>query len=307
MQLLDLPPEVFHSIMEAYIASTSFQSDLKNLQLVNSELLEDHKELVSKYGARAFEVRLPHYDSLPANIHLYESLPVTALEAAAQNAHGEIVYFLLQQEFHISRSSLNYQRAIVFASMRGDADILKTLIRSVNFDPLPEKFPQALWDHTLRFSVYKGQTKIISLLLEKGADVNRMNFDDMNPGYCTPLGLAALNGQHEAILFLLQMGADINRGGTHPIAMAALRGHSRTMELLLNLGAEVLPFQSTFLEIAVGDGEDEIVRVYLERGLHLIPGCPEKGKHALKLARSDGHSRVIRVFEEFGITESSFS
>lgn len=262
---------------------------------------------MSKYGARAFEVRLPHYNSLPANIHRYESFPTTALEAAAQNSHGEIVHLLLQQEFYISRSSLNYQRAIVFASMRGDADILKTLIRSVNFDPLPEEFPQELWDHTLRFAAYKGQTKIISLLLEKGADVNRMNFDDMNPGYCTPLGLAALNGQHEAILFLLQMGADINRGGTHPIVMAAVRGYARTVELLLDLGTEVPPFQPTFLEIAARNREDEIFRVYLERGLHLIPGCPEKGKHALKLARSDGHSRVIRVFEEFGITESSFS
>lgn len=37
MHLLDLPPEVFRPIIEAYVASTCYECDLKNLQLVNSK------------------------------------------------------------------------------------------------------------------------------------------------------------------------------------------------------------------------------------------------------------------------------
>lgn len=39
MHLLDLPPEVFRPIIEAYVASTCYECDLKNLQLVNSKYL----------------------------------------------------------------------------------------------------------------------------------------------------------------------------------------------------------------------------------------------------------------------------
>lgn len=37
MRLLDPPSEVFHSIIEAYVVSTCYECDLKNLQLVNSK------------------------------------------------------------------------------------------------------------------------------------------------------------------------------------------------------------------------------------------------------------------------------
>lgn len=229
--------------------------------------------------------------------------PGTALEAAAQNAHREIVHLLLQPEFHISRSSSSYQKAIVFAAMGGDADILKMLIGGAIFGTLSESSLQTYWDHTLRYAAFCGKTETIPLLLDKGAHINRQYEDEINLGFSTPLGLAAFNGHDETILFLLQKGADINGGSLHPIYMATCHGFARTVTLLLDQGAEVHPVYSRFMERAAEYGEADVVRVFLERGLHQVPGRFDKGECALEIAKSTGHPRVVRVLEEFGVTE----
>ncbi|OJJ82208.1 ankyrin repeat domain-containing protein [Aspergillus glaucus CBS 516.65] len=229
--------------------------------------------------------------------------PGTALEAAAQKAHKEVVQLLLQPEFNTSRSSSSYRKAIAFAAMGGDADILKMLIGSADSSTLSESSLQTYWNRTLRYAAFCGKTETIPLLLDKGAHINRQYEDEINLGFSTPLGLAAFNGHNETILFLLQKGADINGGSLHPIYMATCRGFARTVTLLLDQGAEVHPVYFRFMERAAEYGEADVVRVFLERGLHQVPGRFDKGECALEIAKSTGHPRVVRVLEEFGVTE----
>ena len=255
---------------------------------------EDHRQVERKWGKDVLERSFPDILDCPG----------TALEAAARNAHKEIARLLLQQDFHKSRSSPSYRKAIVFAAMGGDADILKMLIRGVDFGTLSDSSLQTYWDRTFRYAAFCGNTEtILTLLLDKGAHLNRQYEDEINLGFSTPLGLAAFNGHNETILFLLHKGADINGGSLHPIYMATCRGFARTVALLLDLGAEVHPVYSRFMERAAEYGEADVVRAFLERGLHLMPGRFDHGESALEIARSTGHPRVVRVLEEFGVTD----
>ena len=54
-------------------------------------------------------------------------------------------------------------------------------------------------------------TELIEFLVEKGADVNRNNEDDL--GY-TPIEEAARERKHNAVKLLLKHGADINKGNS---------------------------------------------------------------------------------------------
>lgn len=229
--------------------------------------------------------------------------PDTTLEAAARNAHKEVVHLLLQPEFHISRSSFNYRKAITFAAMGGDFFILEMLIGVVDFSALSESSLQTYWDRTLRYATLCGKTKTISLLLDKRAHINKVYEDEINLGFSTPLGLTAFNGYNETILFLLQKGADANGGSLHPIYMATCCGFAQTVALLLDQGAEVHPVYSRFMESAAENGEADVARVSLERGLHQVPSRFDRGECALRTAKSTGHPRVVRVLEEFGVTE----
>lgn len=71
------------------------------------------------------------------------------------------------------------------------------------------------------------------------------------------------------------------------------------MKLLLDQGASVHPVVSRLLERAAEYGEADVVRVFLERGIHQVPGCLDKGESALYCAKSAGNERVVRVLGEF--------
>lgn len=91
------------------------------------------------------------------------------------------------------------------------------------------------------------------------------------------MGLAAFDGHNETTLFLLQRGADINGGPLHPIYMATCHGFAQTVTLLLDHGAEVHPVYSRSMERAAEYGKTNVVRVFLERGLHQVTGRFDKG------------------------------
>ena len=145
---------------------------------------EDYLQLERRWGMDVLERYFPDILDCPG----------TALEAAARNAHKDVVRLLLQPEFHISRSSPSYRKAIVFAAMGGDPDILKMLIRDADFGTLSESSLQTYWDRTLRYAAFSGKTETIPQLLDKGAHLNRQYVDEIDLGFSTPLGLAAFNG-----------------------------------------------------------------------------------------------------------------
>src|SRR5262245_42612335 len=75
--------------------------------------------------------------------------------------------------------------------------------RLLDIDPQCIEFPDSLGNHPLHVAAYSGQTVLVRLLLEKGADVNASG--DLGK---TPLHYAALDGEREVAKILLEHGAD---------------------------------------------------------------------------------------------------
>ena len=84
-------------------------------------------------------------------------------------------------------------------------------------------------------SSFRGNYKVISLLLENGAEANVRGGQ-----YGTPLHAAAVNGHVEAAELLPRHGADVNlKTETYGTALqiACLGDHTRLARVLINHGA----------------------------------------------------------------------
>ncbi len=93
----------------------------------------------------------------------------------------------------------------------------------------------------------QGETEIVRVLLEAGADPNLESAGETEG---TPLCAAAAWGRTEIVRLLLKFGADPNRvegANTYPtraLNWATQNGHLECVDLLLAAGGTVLPDQS---------------------------------------------------------------
>ena len=89
----------------------------------------------------------------------------------------------------------------------------------------------------LHLAVESGNTTMVALLLEAGADVN------VRGDSVTPLHLAAFYGNAQISEALLKAGAAVNAAGFRhddtPLHVAALHGHLNVVKVLLAQGASV--------------------------------------------------------------------
>ncbi|KAJ7024880.1 ankyrin repeat-containing domain protein [Mycena alexandri] len=147
---------------------------------------------------------------------------------------------------------------------------------------------------------YYGHAEIVSLLLEKGADVNATG-----GVYGGPLQAAAAGGHTEMVGILLEKGADINAAGGRngsPLQAAANRGHTEIVGILLEKGADINAAggeDGSPLQAATDGGYTEIVGILLEKGADInaaggIDGSP------LQAAAARGHTEIFGILLEKG-------
>ena len=97
----------------------------------------------------------------------------------------------------------------------------------------------------LASAAYRGADNIISLLLDRGADINMVDIK-----YGTALAAAAYQGEKHIVSLLLSRGADTNTvGGEFGTALAAatFRGRTDIVSLLLQHGAGVIHVGGSYL------------------------------------------------------------
>lgn len=155
----------------------------------------------------------------------------------------------------------------------------------------------------LMIAAWHGNIPIMSLFVERGANVRRANRNGEQP-----LQLAAWNGQLEAVKWLLARGAALNREGKYWGALhyAVFNGHQELAKFLIEQGADVnsrSPNGSTPLILAAREGREELTKVLLESGAD-TKSRNDYGDTALTMAMRYDHYRLGKMIstpEEFAI------
>ena len=187
---------------------------------------ERSKFVGASHGRKAEIERLTKVD--PRYAHSVATTDEAAVEAGAHMGNQDIVNMLL--EFGAS-----YDLTTVV--MRGDVSTLKSRLKAeprLIHERGAHDFPM-LW-----YPVIGGELlDCAEILLDAGADIERQHFLGN-----TALHYAVLGGQLEMTALLLERGADPNRisrkfsdDGITPLALAEQRNHTEVAQLLRDRGA----------------------------------------------------------------------
>lgn len=151
--------------------------------------------------------------------------------------------------------------------------------------------------------------KIPALLLEQGeAEVEAAGFS-----FCrTPLMLAVLHGQIEAVRLLLSRGANFQVKdvvGQTAFGLACREGLLEIAQCLVSAGDKVrqkLPGRALGLHLAAENGHTEMVPWLLSQGLD-IDAKNSRGETSLMLAGFSGHLNLLERLLEAGADPSPIS
>ena len=145
----------------------------------------------------------------------------------------------------------------------------------------------------LEYLIRCGDTKLIQLLLDKGADINAQGGE-----YGNALQAAAFNGNMEAMQLLLDNGADVNAQGGHygnALQATACIGEVDAIQLLLDRGADVNAQGGLYgfaLQAAASNGNIKAVLLLIDWGADVNAQGGHYG-NALQAAASNGNVEVL--------------
>ena len=225
----------------------------------------------------------------------------TALYYATLCGFGWLVdHLIATQAEDVSESPRHGRSPLHVASHKGYVDIIHVLLEhGANVNKM-----DFFRERPLHAASRGGYTKALRLLLEHGSDV-----DARNRNGDAALHLASSSGHLEVIRILLQHNADVNARGLEdltPLHVASHMGHVNVVQLLLDNGADVNGRSeeegSTALLLASRSNNVEVVRLLLERGADVrLQGW--EAKTALQLAREGEHHEVAQLLLEHGASE----
>ena len=182
------------------------------------------------------------------------------------------------------------------AVLRGRVDVVSLLLeRGVDMEAKDSNGCTPLL-----IAVSRGCRDVASLLLERGA-----NKEAKNKGGCTPLHLAASSNHKDVVSLLLERGANKeakNKDGWTPLYAAASRGCTDVVSLLLERGVNKEAMNEngwTSLHAAASSGYKGVVSLLLDRGAALETS-DQNGSTPLHAAASNGHKNVVSLLLERG-------
>ena len=149
-----------------------------------------------------------------------------------------------------------------------------------------------------------GDSKRVSELLEQGAEINRI------AGDLSPLLCAVAGGHFETVTLLVNKGADVNQpncAGATPLMLAALNGRGDLAAYLISRGAKVNAKhrdRPPALIWAAYNGHTKVVKLLLQHGSDVnAEDC--YGNTALAIAKSEGLRNLVRLLRREGAREPS--
>ncbi|KAJ5175432.1 uncharacterized protein N7482_001309 [Penicillium canariense] len=213
----------------------------------------------------------------------------------------------------ISLANDNQHNLLAVAAIGGSSYICKTLInRGV---PVNARFEGPVYGTPLVAAAHQGQTEIVELLLESGADINTV-LSDSEGLFGNALSAAICSNNLDTVKYLLKAGAEVNvtflresydqneKLGS-PLGRAASRPNTEILQCLMQAGADVnAPLKShdygSPLAVAARMGHLGNVKCLVEKGkadvnMHLQSG---PWGSALEAAASSGELEIVKYLVE---------
>eukprot|EP01102_Stenamoeba_stenopodia_P008151 TRINITY_DN2317_c0_g1_i1.p1 TRINITY_DN2317_c0_g1~~TRINITY_DN2317_c0_g1_i1.p1 ORF type:complete len:843 (+),score=153.45 TRINITY_DN2317_c0_g1_i1:82-2610(+) len=163
----------------------------------------------------------------------------------------------------------------------------------------------------LYMTARKGAEEAMMVLLDAGnANVNLARFDGV-----TPLNVASQNGHTKVVKILIERGAHVNiaeHQGVTPLGIASQQGHLEIVNLLLSgadgVGERADPNIATNdfttpIYLASQQGHDVIVQKLAERGAD-VNRSRQNGETPLHAASFRGHAKIVSILLKYGANPS---
>ncbi|XP_037423387.1 putative ankyrin repeat protein RF_0381 isoform X3 [Triticum dicoccoides] len=211
----------------------------------------------------------------------------TVLLFAACKGSLEICRFLVEDSgLDVDSASKTGETPMVYAALAGKVQVMRYLLDR-GADP-------AVRDDNGSTPLHYAAEEAVRLLLSKGVPVDPVDHRG------APLQLAVAKDRVEVVKLLLEHGADPNKLVNHiltPLLMAVIRNSLKCMKLLIEAGADLNARGNsgpTPLTQAVDDGSTDFVKLLLEAGAD--PNIPsEHGAIPVELAAVHGRRDLVEV------------
>ncbi|MBN2600796.1 MAG: ankyrin repeat domain-containing protein [Candidatus Marinimicrobia bacterium] len=151
-------------------------------------------------------------------------------------------------------------------------------------------------------AVIAGQIEVVSLLIEKGADMEAGD----NEG-STPLHNACASGRFEIVRYLLAKGAQINSRdnfGMTALLFASSRGRTDIVDYLLQKGADISAKTDNNRGVMLLSGQLEMLKYFMDKGFS-INEKDQDGNSLLHMALFRRNPVMIRGLIDAGIDVNS--
>jgi ankyrin repeat protein len=152
----------------------------------------------------------------------------------------------------------------------------------------------------LHIACENGHIEVARLLVEAGADKDKVSTDGS-----TPLYVACEQGHIEVVQLLVEAGSDTEKAladGCTPLYVACECGHTKVAQLLVEAGADKEKASTsgyTPLLVTCHNGYVDVVRLLVEAGADKENASAD-GCEPLLIACENGHNEVARLLLEAG-------
>ena len=219
----------------------------------------------------------------------------TALGSAARRDHKQVVRLLLDPVYSLDSSCRGYENAVMDAVYAGHTEMVIFLLKRGNRADISRICNEILWAAST-----SGSIELVQAMLDEGVDVNAVNL-----GGSRALEYAAYRGHAAIVSLLFERGADLNYVGSmwNAIQAAARQGHQEVVQILLDHGADIntlgIRYRTPLWEAAENQ-QSSMMRFLFSKGADLA--VEEIGDYAFSRAAFQGHEEVVRILAEMGVS-----
>jgi ankyrin repeat protein len=224
----------------------------------------------------------------------------SALNVAVAEEDFDLVQFLLTAGANpnLNSESADVVNPLLVAAGRGNLEIVDTLLRGgadCNFQEISISGGEIYYSNALEKAAQGGHTNVVQHLLVASA---KLNWPAEGIYGRTALQTAVECGHLELARFMIDQGADVNSpaakdGGCTALQAAASIGDVEFVRALLTAGANA---KEVPLEVAVKDGNDDVICLLLEHGADIDgPVASQTGRTALQAAAARGHCYTVEL------------